>query len=75
MSRARVAVLPVVTGQLSVTAATGRYGYSRRHLHRLRARYHGGGLNTVEPRSRRPASDSAATPDAVRAGSSSCGFS
>jgi transposase InsO family protein len=66
MSRARVAVLKVTTGQLSVTQAAAEYGYSRRQLHRLLARYRDGGLDAVEPRSRRPASNSAATPDAVR---------
>lgn len=66
MSRARVAVLKVTTHQLSVTQAAAEYGYSRRHLHRLLARYAEGGLEAVEPRSRRPASNSAATPDTVR---------
>jgi transposase InsO family protein len=66
MSRARVAVLKVTTHQLSVTAAAAAYGYSRRQLHRLLARYAEGGLDAVEPRSRRPGSNSAATPDTVR---------
>jgi transposase InsO family protein len=66
MSRARVAVLKVTTHQLSVTQAAAEYGYSRRHLHRLLARYAEGGVEAVEPRSRRPASNSAATPDTVR---------
>ena len=39
MSKARVAVLKVVTKELSVTAAAAKYGYSRQHLHRLQARY------------------------------------
>ena len=55
MSRARVAVLKVISKQLSVTAAAAEYGYSRQHLHRLIARYQAGGLDAVEPRSRRPA--------------------
>lgn len=54
MSRARVAVLKVVSGQLSVTAAAVQCGFSRRHLQRLLARYRHGGLEDVEPRSRRP---------------------
>jgi transposase InsO family protein len=66
MSRARVAVLKVITEQLSVTQAAAEYGYSRRHLHRLLARYAEGGLDSVDPRSRRPASNRAATPDTVR---------
>ena len=54
MSRARVAVLKAVSGQLSVTAAAAEYGYSRRHLHRLLMRYREGGLGALEPRSRAP---------------------
>ncbi len=66
MSRARVAVLKVVTKELTVTAAAQQYGYSRQHLHRLLARYREGGLDAVDPRSRRPQSNPAATPTAVR---------
>lgn len=54
MSKARVAVLKVITKELTVTAAAEKYGYSRRHLHRLLARYHQGGLDAVDARSRRP---------------------
>ena len=39
MSKARVAVLKVISKELSVTAAAAEYGYSRQHLHRLLARY------------------------------------
>ena len=66
MSRARVAVLQVVSKQLSVTAAAAEYGFSRRHLHRLLARYRDGGLDALEPRSRRPNTTPIATPEAVR---------
>ncbi|HEY1508642.1 MAG TPA: IS481 family transposase [Solirubrobacteraceae bacterium] len=66
MSRARVAVLKVLADQLSVTAAATEYGYSRRHLHRLLARYRDGGLDALEPRSRRPRTNPAATSQAVR---------
>src|SRR4051812_46459098 len=66
MSRARVAVLKVVTRELSVTAAAAQHGYSRQHLHRLLARYNLGGLDAVDPRSRRPRSNSAATSETVR---------
>jgi transposase InsO family protein len=66
MSRARVAVLQVVSKQLSVTAAAAEYGFSRRHLHRLLARYHEGGLEALEPRSRAPGSNPAQTSDLVR---------
>ena len=66
MSHARVAVLQVVSKQLSVTAAAAEYGFSRRHLHRLLARYREGGLDALEPRSRRPKSTPIATPEEVR---------
>jgi transposase InsO family protein len=65
MSKARVAVLHVISGQLSVTAAAKTYGLSRQHLHRLLKRYHIGGLEAVDPRSRRPASNPRAVSDAV----------
>jgi transposase InsO family protein len=66
MSRARVAVLQVVSDQLSVTAAAAEYGFSRRHLHRLLARYREGGLEALEPRSRRPKRSPIATSEDVR---------
>lgn len=52
--------------QLSVTAAAAEYGISRRHLHRLLARYRQGGLDALEPRSRRPKTTPIATPGPVR---------
>src|SRR5215469_13374043 len=66
MSRARVAVLQIVSKQLSVTAAAAEYGISRRHLHRLLARYREGGLEALEPRARRPKTSPIATPSDVR---------
>ena len=66
MSKNRVAVLKVVSKQLSVTAAAVEYGMSRQHLQRLLARYREGGLDAVEPRSRRPRSSPHATAEAVR---------
>ncbi len=66
MSRARVTVLQVVSKQLSVTEAAIEYGFSRRHLHRLLARYRDGGLDALEPRSRRPKTHPTATSDLVR---------
>jgi transposase InsO family protein len=66
MSRARVAVLQVVSKQATVTAAAAEYGISRRHLHRLLARYREDGLDALEPRSRRPRSSPQATPEDVR---------
>jgi transposase InsO family protein len=66
MSRTRVAVLQVVSQQLSVTQAAAEYGISRRHLHRLLARYREGGLEALEPRSRAPRSNPARTSHEVR---------
>jgi transposase InsO family protein len=66
MSRARVAVLQIVSNQLSVTAAAAEYRISRRHLHRLLVRYRDGGLDALEPRSRRPTTTPIATPETVR---------
>ncbi|PWN00818.1 IS481 family transposase [Nocardioides silvaticus] len=66
MSKARVAVLKVVTKEMSVTAAAAKYGYSRQHLHRLLARYHAGGIDAVDPLSRRPHSNKRATSQEVR---------
>ena len=53
MSRTRVAVLKVITKELTVTAAAAEHGYSRQHLQRLLARYRTGGLGAVDPQSRR----------------------
>ena len=66
MSKHRVAVLKVVTNQSSVTAAAAEFGLSRGHLHRLLRRYREGGLEAVEPRSRRPRGSPQRTPEAVR---------
>ena len=54
MSKHQVAVLKVVSAQLSVTAAAAQCGISRGHLNRLLRRFREGGLRAVEPRSRRP---------------------
>ena len=65
MSRTRVAVLKVVSQQLSVTQSAAEYGFSRRHLHRLLVRYREGGLEALEPRSRAPRTNPAQTPAEV----------
>jgi hypothetical protein len=65
MSKARVVVLEVVSGHLTVTQAARVYGLPRQHLHRLLSRYRQGGLEAVDPRSRRPASNLRAVPDEV----------
>src|SRR5687768_18596258 len=67
MSKHRVAVLKVVSAELSVTAAAVEYGISRQHLQGLLRRYRDGGLEALEPRSRRPRSSPGRTPDEVRA--------
>jgi len=66
MSRARVAVLKVITKELTVTAAAAKYGYSRQHLHRLLLRYRDGGLEEVDPKSRRPHRPGNATSNDIR---------
>ena len=66
MSSARVAVLKVASGESTVTDAAAEHGLSRRHLHRLLARYRDGGLDALEPRSRRPKTTPNAAPDDVR---------
>jgi len=66
MSKHRVAVLKVVSGRLSVTAAAAEYGLGRGHLHRLLRRCREGGLDAVEPRSRRPRGSPQRTPETVR---------
>ena len=66
MSKHQVAVSKVVSGKLSVTAAAASCGISRGYLHRLLARYREGGLDAVEPRSRRPRASPQRTSDAVR---------
>jgi transposase InsO family protein len=66
MSKHRVAVLKVISKQLSITAAAAEYGMSRQHLHRLLRRYREDGLEAVEPRSRRPRTNPGRTPDQVR---------
>lgn len=66
MSKHRVVVLKVVAKQLTVAEASLEYGISRRQLHRLLARYRQHGLVAVEPRSRRPKTNPAATPGPLR---------
>ncbi len=65
MSKARVIVLAVVHQGLTKAEAARRYGVSWQWVHTLVTRYHTGGLDALEPRSRRPASSPKATPAAV----------
>ena len=64
MSKAKVIVLAVTHQGLTKVQAAERYGVSRQWVHTLVTRYNAGGLDAVEPRSRRPASNSKATPEA-----------
>ena len=66
MSKHQVAVLKVVSSNLSVTAAAAEVGISRGHLHRLLRRYRDGGLDDLGPRSRRPHSSPHGISDEIR---------
>ena len=66
MSRARVAVLKAVSTQASVTEVAAEFGFSRRQLTRLIAAYRQGGLDALEPRSRRPHNTPIKTPEIIR---------
>lgn len=66
MSKHRVVVLRIVSKELTVTEAATEYGFSRRHVHRLLARYRDGGLDAVDPRSRAPLSSPQRTTERVR---------
>lgn len=61
MSKQKVIVLAVTVQGLSVTETARRYGVSRRWVHELLTRYRTGGLDAVEPRSRRPNSNPRST--------------
>jgi transposase InsO family protein len=66
MSKARVIVLSVTLQGMSKAEAARRFGVSRRWVHTLVARYEAGGLDALEPRSRRPLTSRSTTPAAVR---------
>ena len=66
MSRARVAVLRVVSKELTVGQSAAAHGFSRRQLFRLLAAYRAGGLEALEPRSRAPHTNPKQTPLLVR---------
>lgn len=66
MAKARVIVLSVVHQGLSKAEAARRYRVSWQWVHTLVTRYWEGGLEAIEPRSRRPSSNPRATPDRVR---------
>jgi len=66
MSKHRVAILNILSGQLTITDAAQTYGISRQHLHRLLSRAKTEGIDAIEPRSRRPKNSPAATPASSR---------
>ena len=66
MSKAKVIVLSVVHQGLSKAEAARRFNVSWQWVHTLVTRYHQGGLQAVEPRSKRPTTNRNATPDAIR---------
>ncbi|GAA1971666.1 IS481 family transposase [Microbacterium deminutum] len=66
MSKHRVVVLKIISGEFTVTAAAAEYGLSRPYLHKLLARYREQGLEGLEPRSRAPLTSPQATTDRVR---------
>ena len=75
MSKHRVAVLKVVSAQLSVTAAAAEYGISRGHLHRLLRRYREA-ASTPSSRARAGRAPApAGHPTRCATGSSPCGSS
>jgi transposase InsO family protein len=61
MSKQKVIVLAVTVQGLSVTETARRYGVSRRWVHELLNRHRDGGLESLEPRSRRPNSNPRST--------------
>jgi len=67
MSKQRVIVLAVTVQGLSKAEAARRYGVSRQWVHALLARHRNGGLEAVEPRSRRPNSNPRSIPEALAA--------
>lgn len=66
MSKRRVIVLSIVEQGMSVAEASRRFGMSRQRIYQLLARYKEDGIDAVEPRSRRPHSNTAATPEPIR---------
>ncbi len=65
-SKSQVIVLSVLHDGLTPTQAAQRFGISRRHIHRLLAHYKIGGLDALEPRSRRPKSNPRALSQELR---------
>jgi transposase InsO family protein len=66
MSKPRVIVLSVVNGSLTPSQAASRYGVTRQWVHQLLARYRDGGIDAVEPRSKKPRGNARAIDEATR---------
>jgi transposase len=66
MSKAQVIVLSVVHQGLTKAEAARRYDVSWQWVHTLVTRYHQGGLEALEPRSKRPRTNPRATSEALR---------
>jgi transposase InsO family protein len=65
-SKSQVIVLTLIHSGLTPTQAALRFGLSRRHIHRLLARFKAGGLEALEPRSRRAKSNPRAITQEIR---------
>lgn len=66
-SRNRAIVLAITEGGMPITDAAAKFGITPRWTRELLHRYERDGLAGLEPRSRRPRSNPAATPDPIRA--------
>lgn len=66
MSKAHVIVLSVVQQRLTKAEAARKFGVSWQWVHTLVTRYNAGGLDALEPRSRRPKTSTQSTPPPVR---------
>lgn len=66
MSKARVIVLSVVQQGLTKAQAARKFDVSWQWVHTLVTRYETGGLDALEPRSRRPKASTQSTPTLVR---------
>ena len=66
MSKPRVIVLSVINGSLTPSQAAKRHGVTRQWVHQLLARYRQGGIDAVEPRSKRPKGNARAIDEATK---------
>ena len=66
-SKSQVIVLTLIHERLSPSQVATRFGVSRQWVHRLLVRYKAGGLEALEPRSRRPKTNSRALSPELRA--------